>query len=198
MSQECRQRPNMDGQPNFWSALRRLRKVNVSPCFRMCRQDGCAGKGEYVTKSKPFAVCVSFSISISTTKLLLLGYSLFGQKAAVVVYLRSRLPRRSLGFMASWLTGEGCNSLRLCWLLKLWLVDVWILWVVIAQVGFTSPYHFCVPRGYSVDSPHIHFEIGIFGGPAKPAAFDDPQLDFWEDRPNALVARMVNQSKCSH
>ncbi|CAK9066666.1 unnamed protein product [Durusdinium trenchii] len=36
---ECRQRPNMDGQPNFWSALRRLRKVNVSPCFRMCRQE---------------------------------------------------------------------------------------------------------------------------------------------------------------
>lgn len=47
---ECRLKPNLDGQPNFWSALRRLRK-SLAPCFRICRgdagQDGqCNGTAE--------------------------------------------------------------------------------------------------------------------------------------------------------
>lgn len=36
---ECRLKPNLDGQPNFWSALRRLRKSLAPPCFRICRGD---------------------------------------------------------------------------------------------------------------------------------------------------------------
>ena len=39
LRQECRLKPNLDGQPNFWSALRRLRKSLAPPCFRICRGD---------------------------------------------------------------------------------------------------------------------------------------------------------------
>eukprot|EP00435_Cladocopium_sp_Y103_P069929 s254_g34.t1 len=48
---ECRLKPNLDGQPNFWSALRRLRKSLAPPCFCICRGDAgqegqCNGTAE--------------------------------------------------------------------------------------------------------------------------------------------------------